>query len=31
MDKGVLMHVGNAADLGDGQVLIDMMMGGAPT
>jgi branched-chain amino acid transport system ATP-binding protein len=28
MDKGVLVPVGNAADLGDGQVLIDMMMGG---
>jgi ABC-type branched-subunit amino acid transport system ATPase component len=31
MDKGVLKRVGNAADLGDGQLLIDMMMGGAST
>ena len=31
MDKGVIVPVGNAADLGDGQRLIDMMMGGAST
>ena len=31
MDKGVIVPVGNAADLGDGQLLIDMMMGGAST
>jgi ABC-type branched-subunit amino acid transport system ATPase component len=31
MDKGILVRVGNAADLGDGQVLIDMMMGGGVT
>ena len=31
MDKGLLVPVGNAADLGDGQLLIDMMMGGAST
>jgi hypothetical protein len=27
----VVVPVGNAADLGDGQPLIDMMMGGAAT
>jgi ABC-type branched-subunit amino acid transport system ATPase component/sugar phosphate permease len=29
MDKGVIVPVGRAADLGDGQVLIDMMIGSA--
>jgi len=29
MDKAVVIPVGRAADLGDGQTLIDMMMGGA--
>ncbi len=31
MDKAVVVPVGRAADLGDGQRLIDMMMGGAAT
>jgi branched-chain amino acid transport system ATP-binding protein len=29
MDKGVIVPVGRAADLGDGQLLIDMMIGSA--
>ena len=31
MDKGVIAPVGRAEDLGDGQLLIDMMMGSAST
>jgi ABC-type branched-subunit amino acid transport system ATPase component len=29
MDKGLIVPVGRAADLGDGQLLIDMMIGSA--
>ena len=29
MDKGVIVPVGRAADLGDGQVLVEMMIGSA--
>jgi branched-chain amino acid transport system ATP-binding protein len=29
MDKGVIVPVGDAADLGDGKVLVDMMIGGS--
>jgi branched-chain amino acid transport system ATP-binding protein len=28
MDKGTIVPVGRAADLGDGQLLVDMMLGG---
>jgi branched-chain amino acid transport system ATP-binding protein len=31
MDKGTIVPVGRAADLGDGQLLVDMMLGGAST